>query len=298
MKASFRKLIVAALAVTMTVLTFAACSDVKEEIEVPAKTNTEAETEDSAPADAAAEDEQTAPEASEYPGDNCNLAYTDVLKAHEQGIRTYWGSENGDMSDPDPENSKTRAVAITDINGDDIPELMFMHRNNEYEAELKVFTFDPVRKTAYPYEYSCAGENEEPAPFQDLRVDGGRSIMLYKGAEKNVVYMLYEQSSGTFTASAAKFTCGEKGMTREWDVKNSYDPAPDNENSTYDFYWINGEETSSEKGSELFKRANEDYGKLIMFSGNSAAISAFRHTETDEPLAMTYDQAVTWLSEQ
>ena len=122
--------------------------------------------------------------------------------------------------------------------------------------------------------------------------------MVSKGAEKNTVYMICETYSGIITASAAKFTCGEKGMTREWIVNNVYEPAPQNENDMLDAYRINGKETSKEKGSKLFKSANEDYGELIMFSGGSDSISAFRHTETDEPLAMTYDQATAWLTEQ
>ena len=229
------------------------------------------------------------PKETAYNGDNAYLAYSEVLKAYKTGIEEYdWYYDD----------SKARVVAITDIDGDSDPELLFMSSTYyPYEADLMVFRYDPEMKSAVKCEYSTDEHEGEPQAFSDLAIDGGRSIMIYKGSDKRTLYMIYEQASGHMTAFAAKFLCEDNELKREWNVENTYDPSveADDENDTY---YIDGAEFGSDKGMKLFREANEDYGELVLFSGYSSAISAFSHVKTDEPLAMTFDQAVKWLAEQ
>ena len=237
------------------------------------------------------------PEETSYNGDNSYLAYTKVLKAYETGIKGYGFQKDNDRKKIN-DDSKTRAVAITDIDGDSNPELLFMCAAlYPYKADLIIYRYDPEMKAAVKCEYSTDEHDGEPQAFSDMELDGGRSIMIYKGSNPNTLYLLYEQASGHMTAYAGKFLCEGNELEREWYVMNSYDPSIEDDDE-YDIYYIDGVEVSSDKGMELFRKANEDYGELILFSGNTDTISAFSHDETDEPLAMTFDQAVRWLSDQ
>ena len=67
-------------------------------------------------------------------------AYAGVLQENETAIREYWQgggmvTDNGYVASVEP-----RAIALADIMGDDVPELIFIARSGYYEAALYIYT--------------------------------------------------------------------------------------------------------------------------------------------------------------
>ena len=85
-------------------------------------------------------------------------AYIDVLKENEKDIKGYdWQQEiNGStlnyLSDGEGHGGIDRQVAISDINGDEIPELLFMKKtDNQYVAELSIYTYEDGKAKEIKY---------------------------------------------------------------------------------------------------------------------------------------------------
>ena len=208
-------------------------------------------------------------------------AFAGILRENESAIRTYWVDD---------------CVCLTDIDGDGIDEMMYMYAENEYDARLVMWSYDPDAKRAVEftpeYQNGYMYTVSEINYFRDVQVAGGTKYMIYLGKEPGTMYIVDVMSDDFVFYRMSCFRLDGPGkMTEISCVEDYYTPDESHEHWTDDYH-INGSEVSSQEGIAGFKKGNTDYKELIMSYGSTDALSVFRHADTDAPLALTFDEAL------
>lgn len=232
---------------------------------------------------------------SSYADDNEDLkkmykAYAEVLERYEYDIRSYnWQDDVGGSS-----------VAIYDISGDGIPELMFFTAESDAISTLHVYTYEDgeARECRYgsgqPVNDSYSEDGR--AMFADVNVAAGTNYMIYTGKESGTVYIAYSMGDETMYYYSVKFSYGNDNMILiEHEVENSYGPNDDYTKSL-DRYYVNDEEVSGKTGAAEFGMAAEAFSRLLIYSGYISDMTVFEYVKSRTPVAMTYDEAVRFCS--
>ena len=113
-------------------------------------------------------------------------AYKTVIEQNATAIKAYsWQTVPG----KDTYNARgiDRPIALCDIDNDNVPELFFFTANNEFDAQMHIFTF----KDQGAVELSYDGFNEGPysGKFADQQAAAGTSYVVYKGKDANTLYI-------------------------------------------------------------------------------------------------------------
>ncbi|MBE6019006.1 MAG: hypothetical protein E7230_01510 [Clostridiales bacterium] len=233
-------------------------------------------------------------------------SYAEVLRENENDIKAYWWQadasnepvngyqySDGQVVLDDPVNE---CVALTDLNGDGIPELLFFTAEDSAEAYLHVFSYDGSKAVECGYDNIVSADMPNMPEmleglFIDVNVSSGTALMIYTGKEKGTFYIAYSIGGLTMNYCNIKYTMNDEfDITAEATVLNKC-----NEGEGQDDYYIDGNYVDTSKGTAAFKKAGNDFGKLIMFSGYSDDIKVFSHVESDDAMAMTYYEALELL---
>ena len=234
-------------------------------------------------------------------------SYIDVLTDNEEKIKRYdWQlDENGEFVNKDvfSEDSDKRpvnkCVAIQDLNGDGVPELMYMAAEDNVYGNLFIWQYDEATNTAVPcyYKGRDAYDNEhaaEDGAFSDLAAAGGTEYIIFTGRNNGVIHMI-----STITDEATEYSSFTYRMDEYGTVEllgHAYNFFSDIEGEpSFDDYYLNGRKVKNDEGEAAFREASADFGKLIMFSGYSDSISAFTNVKRVSASAMTYDEAIDYL---
>ena len=222
--------------------------------------------------------------------DEVYAAYADILEDYEYDIRGYdW-----------QEGSRNRCVAITDLNGDGTPELLFFSTDSEYSGVLRVFTY--MNGSAFECDYDNSLIYDEydsniPADglFEDVQVAAGTRYVIYTGKNAGTLYIAYTMGDeSTFYHSIRYEMKGDDYISAVREVWNKYGPNEDYTGEV-DEYYVNGGRVSNNSGMEEFKAARNDFGRLLMFSGYMDDMKVFEYTKNTSPMAMSYDEAMSFL---
>ena len=236
-------------------------------------------------------------------------SYAEVLRDNMDGIKAYYWQLRSDGKPwneysygvvPDTElyvleNPRNPCVAVTDLNGDSKPELIFMKADSYYGAELHIYTY--VDGKAVESDYSISGKYDS-GPLRDQQAASGTTYMIYKGKEKGTFSFAHCIGDESFSYDINKMHMDTDGNIDEINhIENITGVDYSNDDYvTTDEYFINGSKVNQSKGIEAFRSANDEYDQLIMYSDNASDVmSIFKHVETDAPIAMTYDQAMQYL---
>ena len=232
---------------------------------------------------------------------NAYSAYVDILKENEGSIKEYdWQQEiNGSSldysSDGETHGGIGRQIAICDINGDEIPELLFMKKgDNNYFAELFIYTYEDGE--AKEINYSIPDESGG-RKFQDVQVAAGTSFVIFKGEEKNSLYMFNSIGDVNWRYKIYKFNINGREMKLTSTMENHLIQ----DNGTYkDEYNIDGKEISISEGAKAFKDTFAGLKKTLIYSGREGEqkdCSIWLKFKSEEALSMSYEDAIKKLSE-
>jgi len=192
--------------------------------------------------------------------------------------------------------AENKCIAIEDVNGDKIPELLFMAAEDPQYAGLNVYTYDPDNQKAVNCEYSIDSEFfPEGKLIDSSNVTGLSTYMIYVG-HHDTFYIATATGQASRCYQITEFKINSDGeMIVVGDVKNKYESYPDEEGNPIveDVYSLNGESVSEDEGAKVFTEFRDDYSQLLMFSGYEELMSVFEKVKTDEPAAMSFSDAIT-----
>ena len=232
-------------------------------------------------------------------------AYAQVLRENESGIKGYWwqidnsgeyyneydyeiGSVVGDVSNP--------CVAVNDLNGDGIPELLFMKKSAEYEGHLHIYTY--LGGKAVECSYSVTNYEGGNGLFSDVHVSAGTDYMIYTGKEKGLFYIAYGMGGESYTDTICEMVMDESGnISRKNCIQYNTQPKEDY-SGTLETYTLNDNEVSKEKGNGEINRMMQAYNSLIMSSYRHDEYARFNNIGNEKAAAMSYDEAIRKLSGQ
>lgn len=227
-------------------------------------------------------------------------AYADILKDNEDKIKGYsWQQEiNGSnlnySADGGTEGGIGRQVAICDINGDEIPELLFMRKgDNNYFAELSIYTYKDGK--AEEIKYSIPDEPGE-RKFQDAQVAAGTSYVIYKGEEKNSIYIFNSIGDVNWRYKIYKFDINDTEMKLS---KLMEDHFIGEFGKNKDEYKIDGKDVPVSEGAKAFKDSFGSLKKSIIYSGRKGEqkdCSIWLKFKSEDALSMSYEDAIKKLS--
>ncbi|MBF1331611.1 MAG: hypothetical protein HXM66_02365, partial [Mogibacterium diversum] len=115
-------------------------------------------------------------------------AYKTVIEQNATAIKAYsWQTVPG----KDTYNARgiDRPIALCDIDGDNVPELFFFTANNEFDAQMHIYTFNG--QEAVELSYDGFNEGTYSGKLADQQAAAGTSYVVYKGKDANTLYIYY-----------------------------------------------------------------------------------------------------------
>ncbi len=233
-------------------------------------------------------------------------AYLEVLEENSDAIRSYWWQyapdnscdyfsiyEYGDIA----ENPENKCVAFRDLNGDGIPEMLFMSYESNPVAFLHIYTYRDGKAAECKCSDTPYTSNNWDTILADYSIAAGVEYMVYTGNEDRSFYIATREGDAYSSYTITKYSISDDAsLDRAGAVHNRYESYGD-ENETsivIDDYDIDGSPVSSEEGVAAFKIFSDNYDQLIMCAGYNEEMKVFELVKTDPPLAMKYYDAVEY----
>lgn len=208
-------------------------------------------------------------------------AYLEVLQADQESINAY---TREDISG---------SVALSDLNGDSLPELLYFVRDQEQPFPyMKVWTYGDGSGKQLSLQMALVGDELTDLPtdaFYDYEVQGGTDYMVFKTNDGNL-----QMVSFTYGAESSFGMIGSYQMDPDEglvliqrigfvdEFMNSYLEQPDDLRITY---WKDGAEISEDEYADLCNARVEGMSEVIFCS---------RQPNDVEEVAAFWDAAEAW----
>ena len=221
-------------------------------------------------------------------------SYKAVIEQNQIAIKTYsWQT----IPTIDTYNRRgiDRPIALCDIDGDKIPELFFFTANNESDAQMHIYTFSG--KEAVELSYDGFNEGAYSGKLADQQAAAGTSYVVYKGKEANALYIYDSNGDDSMFYNIHKYTMKNSKLELIETLSNRV--GHDDNGKITDVYTRNGKTVSNAQGGKSFTSSFAQLDKAIIFSTNRVEnnVSLWKKFSFDGALCISYDQAITKLSE-
>lgn len=221
-------------------------------------------------------------------------AYKTVIEQNQTAIKAYsWQTVPG----KDTYNSRgiDRPISLCDIDGDKVLELFFFTANNDFEAQMHIYTFNG--KEAVELSYDGFNEGAYSGKFADQQAAAGTSYVVYKGKEANTLYIYNSNGDDSMFYSIHKYTMKNSKLELVQTLSNVV--GHDDNGSVTDVYKRNGKTISNSEGGKSFTNSFAQLDKAIIFSTNreETNVSLWKKFSFNDVLCISYEQAITKLSE-
>ena len=220
-------------------------------------------------------------------------AYKTVIEQNATAIKAYsWQTVPG----KDTYNARgiDRPIALCDIDNDNVPELFFFTANNEFDAQMHIFTF----KDQGAVELSYDGFNEGPysGKFADQQAAAGTSYVVYKGKDANTLYIYDSNGDDYMQYNIHRYVMKNSKLELVETLSNRV--GQDDSGNTSDIYKRNGKTVPNAQGGKSFTSSFAQLDKAIIFSANREEnnVSIWKKFSFDGALCISYDQAIAKLS--
>ena len=220
-------------------------------------------------------------------------AYKTVIEQNATAIKAYsWQTVPG----KDTYNARgiDRPIALCDIDGDNVPELFFFTANNEFDAQMHIYTFNG--QEAVELNYDGFNEGAYSGKFADQQVAAGTSYVVYKGKDANTLYIYYSNGDDYMQYNVHKYVMKNSKLELVETISDLVGQG-DSAN-TVDVYKRNGKTVSGAQGAKSFTNLSAQFDKAIIFSTyrEENNVSIWKKFSFDGALCISYDQAIAKLS--
>ena len=228
-------------------------------------------------------------------------AYAEVLRENESAIKEYWWQEDnaGEMYNEYNESYDGAAepivnpcVALYDLNGDGVEELLFFRAEQQYEADLHIYTYAGGK--ALECGYGVKNFNNEEAAFADVAAAGGSKYAIYSGKEKGVFYLAHVITDEWSSYTVSRMSMNGDSIKTVKSVNLSTGPNSDYSATLYE-YKIDGNDVNNDQGEDAMSEICSDTGTMILAS-HAADLNEVLKMSGDSQIAMTYDDAIAKLA--
>lgn len=221
-------------------------------------------------------------------------AYKTVIEQNSTTIKAYsWQTVPGKNT----YNARgiDRPIALCDVNGDKIPELFFFTSQNQGIARLHIYTFNG--KEAVELSYAGFNDDVNGGRLSDVMAAAGTSYVVYKGKEANTLYMYDSSGDDYMQYNIHKYTMKNSKLELVETLSNRV--SQDDSGNTSDVYKRNGKTVPNAQGGKSFTSSFAQLDKAIIFSTyrDENNVSLWKKFSFDGALCISYDQAITKLSE-
>ena len=222
-------------------------------------------------------------------------AYKTVIEQNQTAIKAYsWQTVPG----KDTYNSRgiDRPISLCDIDGDKIPELFFFTANDEYDAQMHIYTYNG--KEAVELSYDGFNEGSYSGKLADQQAAAGTSYVVYKGKEANSLYIYDSNGDDSMFYNIHKYTMKNSKLELVQTLSNVV--GHDNSGKITDVYKRNGKTVPNADGGKSFTNSFAQLDKAIIFSTNrdETNVSLWKKFSFDGALCISYDQAISKLNEK
>ena len=221
-------------------------------------------------------------------------AYKTVIEQNSTTIKAYsWQTVPGKNT----YNARgiDRPIALCDVDGDKIPELFFFTSQNQGIARLHIYTFNG--KKAVELSYAGFNDDVNGGRLSDVMAAAGTSYVVYKGKEANTLYMYDSSGDDYMQYNIHKYTMKNSKLELVETLSNRV--SQDDSGNTSDVYKRNGKTVPNAQGGKSFTSSFAQLDKAIIFSTyrDENNVSLWKKFSFDGALCISYDQAITKLSE-
>lgn len=221
-------------------------------------------------------------------------AYKTVIEQNSTTIKAYsWQTVPGKNT----YNARgiDRPIALCDVDGDKIPELFFFTSQNQGIARLHIYTFNG--KEAVEFSYAGFNDDVNEGRLSDVMAAAGTSYVVYKGKEANTLYMYDSSGDDYMQYNIRKYTMKNSKLELVETLSNRV--SQDDSGNTSDVYKRNGKTVPNAQGGKSFTSSFAQLDKAIIFSTyrDENNVSLWKKFSFDGALCISYDQAITKLSE-
>ena len=221
-------------------------------------------------------------------------AYKTVIEQNSMTIKAYsWQTVPGKNT----YNARgiDRPIALCDVNGDRIPQLFFFTSQNQGIARLHIYTFNG--KKAVELSYAGFNDDVNEGRLSDVMAAAGTSYVVYKGKEANTLYMYDSSGDDYMQYNIHKYTMKNSKLELVETLSNRV--SQDDSGNTSDVYKRNGKTVPNAQGGKSFTSSFAQLDKAIIFSTyrDENNVSLWKKFSFDGALCISYDQAITKLSE-
>ena len=221
-------------------------------------------------------------------------AYKTVIEQNSMTIKAYsWQTVPGKNT----YNARgiDRPIALCDVDGDKIPELFFFTSQNQGIARLHIYTFNG--KEAVELSYAGFNDDVNGGRLSDVMAAAGTSYVVYKGKEANTLYMYDSSGDDYMQYNIHKYTMKNSKLELVETLSNRV--SQDDSGNTSDVYKRNGKTVPNAQGGKSFTSSFAQLDKAIIFSTyrDENNVSLWKKFSFDGALCISYDQAITKLSE-
>ncbi|MCM1173140.1 MAG: sigma-70 family RNA polymerase sigma factor [Clostridium sp.] len=210
-------------------------------------------------------------------------AYVEVLKENESYIKMCESWYASPYSS-EPINYGERPVAVADVTGDDMPELIILSAENEYATmNVEIYSFNEEKNTEQIFSY-----------YWDMKAGSGQHSALFTCSNSASLYFYVQYGDTSSNETIMEVTMGSDGRLQTNDFMYLYENYEQMyENNTPGIYEIGGSDVTKEQYEEekrkLFDSIETVYQYNTMYDElNSANI---------KNEAMTYEEALEFLGE-
>ena len=218
--------------------------------------------------------------------------YLDVLEEYRDSINTYdqWRIEVEDMIDYDYDydSAYDAPIAITDITGDDVPELIFIHAGIEkYYGSLEIYTINEGRRfLIYEEEYF------------DVQAGGGTSYFLFKRGGDDHLYARSQMSDDFSDEAYYRFDISEDGTLVTTMLISAYTEPNEDYTDVIGTYSEGDEEIDEDYYYELQDNLVKETSELLIYNFNSIETDdVYKYMSVAEQKYMSYAEAVEYLEQ-
>lgn len=221
-------------------------------------------------------------------------AYKTVIEQNSMTIKAYsWQTVPGKNT----YNARgiDRPIALCDVNSDRIPELFFFTSQNQGIARLHIYTFNG--KKAVELSYAGFNDDVNGGRLSDVMAAAGTSYVVYKGKEANTLYMYDSSGDDYMQYNIHKYTMKNSKLELVETLSNRV--SQDDSGNTSDVYKRDGKTVPNAQGGKSFTSSFAQLDKAIIFSTyrDENNVSLWKKFSFDGALCISYDQAITKLSE-
>lgn len=222
-------------------------------------------------------------------------AYKTIIEQNATAIKAYsWQTVPG----KDTYNARgiDRPIAQCDIDGDNVPELFFFTANNEFDAQMHIYTFNG--QEAVELSYDGFNEGAYSGKLADQQAAAGTSYVVYKGKESNTLYIYDSNGDDYMQYNIHRYVMKNSKLELVETLSNRV--GQDDSGNTSDIYKRNGKTVPNAQGGKSFTSSFAQLDKAIIFSANREEnnVSLWKKFSFDGALCISYDQAIAKLREK